>query len=69
MFRRLRAILKRIQYIFLLFKHLRESHLYHNVSVVNKFVSYYIEGKYELFTVDYLPLFNVISLQLNIWIT
>jgi hypothetical protein len=27
-------------------KHLRENHRYHNASVVHKFVSYYIEGKY-----------------------
>jgi hypothetical protein len=27
-------------------KHLRESHRYHNGSIVHKFVSYYIEGKY-----------------------
>jgi hypothetical protein len=27
-------------------KHLRESHRYPNGSVVHKFVSYYIEGKY-----------------------
>jgi hypothetical protein len=32
-------------------KHLREIHRYHNGSVVHKFVSYYIEGKYELFTI------------------
>jgi hypothetical protein len=50
--------------IFILFlKHLRESHRYHNGSVVHKFVSYYIEGKYELFTMDYLPIFSVISLS------
>jgi hypothetical protein len=31
--------------LFLFLKHLRESHRYHNGSVVHKFVSYYIEGK------------------------
>jgi hypothetical protein len=48
--------------LFLFLNHVRESHRYHNGSVVHKFVSYYIEGKYELFTMDYLSTFSVISL-------
>jgi hypothetical protein len=46
---------------YLYLKHPRESHCYHNGSAVPKFVSYYIEGKYELFTMDYLPTFGVLT--------
>jgi hypothetical protein len=45
MFRPLRAILRRIQYIISILKHLRESYRYHNGYVVHKFVSYCIQGK------------------------
>jgi hypothetical protein len=48
---------------YLYLKHPRESYRYHNGTVVHKFVSYYMERKYELFTMDYLPTFSVLSLN------